>query len=365
VSPSTYRALLLLPALAGCPWIGDELHAQRMGEDTEPVGDPPAIDLVDPAFGPTGVETDVTIVGGPFEPGEAGNYLVEVGGVQARVLSVEADALVVRFPALQEAGPVDVVVEELGVGATTAEDAYTTWQNRQGLIGVHGYVARIGGPFIEGYTTVLAFPEPLARPPWAPWAPSLDTCESGLADFDWRHADIGADALQLVSPSGLQWTVPNTGDAYRGSLDPGDAQPSWRLEPIEGTSALPPYAVDPLVTLPPRMVPTQPDLTGSTRLFRNAGGGGGPDIGGANDFVTLVLWTTDFNGNQTGAIRCALVDDGRFRVPPALLTHWVSGEWVDVEISRARSADSVLPHDLSENQVLGVDVYYGRAIVGE
>ena len=359
------RVLPLL-LLAGCPWIGAELHDNNSPNDDTDSGE--GIEFIitgiEPTFGPTGVTTEVVIFGDGFEPDESEAYEVYFDTRRATITDVQLDAITVEVPSLVQPGLYDIELVD-DDDATSFPEAFTAYTNRGNGSSANGTGA-IG--LLAAYTHVNA-EWPLRRndygdaffslttgeeviSPAARFGPGIDQCSPTQPAPPVTQITL-PDASVLIESDLIQYALEPSanGNGYRlDGLRPIDMHGVFSLPSVGATDLNPSLGIDPLFELPDALTVLRPALGFDSININQFFLGWSLDGRAEDDFIAveIELWESDWS-EQIESVFCAALDDGSFRVPPAAFQEWRSGLNLQVRIARVRNLPTLLSYNRSES----------------
>ena len=375
----------MLLLLIGCFFITKDEHVARLasfggGDDTGAVDTSPegelALDAVDPPWGPTSGNVDVTLTGGPFDEG----VQVWFGDDAASVLSVTSDTVVVRPPAVTSPGPV-AVTAEAEAGRTSLADGFTYWVDGEGKTGAIGELAwfSLQGDYWSGSEDDygrgnLVFVEPdSAWEFYRYWAEEPDTCthfagdeEPTLYSTSYERINAGSGTATISEPTGgevgLRWVPPNE-DYEADDVPAADMVGGADYDlSLRGASDLPAFDLQDFVSLPRPFTLDTPEIDGhlppvvsSTVVFEWSGGE-------PADFVIIQFGF--FNASQSAFQEqawCIARDDGSFTIPASTWTTWAPDRLSNILVGRYRKSSAILPFNLAAVDMVGEYYLYGAA----
>jgi hypothetical protein len=383
----------MLITLTACLYIDDEFHAARVAElqPNAPASDsgsspsdsgsppgtlgPPAVSGVDPPYGTDAGGTLLTVSGGPFASDDPA-LEVRIGAGVARVVSVEAGAVVVEAPASDVDGLVDLTVAT-GGGSVVAPSAFTYWPDATGRVGATGELVwffRVGsswGPDDEDYgRSTLRFTQPFDYQFYRYWAPALDECfhiQDGVPEYAYEPEYVSLDALggtatqrSASSTIELGWNAADVRfteyDLYPQQLTPGE---TYDLD-LVGAPGLPDLHLTDVFDVPSEFVVTNPAIAAGTF----------PEIDASHHFE----WSTEGEGDaillQVGMLNaagdafqeelwCASRDVGSFTLPGTRWNAWTPDRQIHVLIGRYNTGRGLLPWNQGRIEVASQVWYYG------
>ena len=333
-----------------------------------------AVDSLEPVYGLTTGGEPIVIRGGPF----AADVQVRFGDEPAEVRTWLTDELRVLSPQASAAGWVDVTVTT-SAGEGAKSQGYRYFRDGTGQTGMLGRVKRVrqtGALSSLGETgdAQVAFITPQADATiFDAVADSWDSCRRDWSpDLGWDLVDPGASSLTLTSQGGadplvLAWDsaevlfngTDGDGEVDADLLVEGD---SWGIDDFSGTD-LPAFAIAEVVTLPPPLTLSSPDLESTALVL----GIGELDFTWDEDatstgLVLLLTLVDGGTGSQVEKVSCLVEDDGAFSVPPTTFQSWAAGLTLYVEIGRALETTSTLPLNNADTRLVGIHAILGAAV---
>lgn len=322
-------------------------------DDTD--GDAPTM-TVAPNYGLADGGQEITLAGGPFE----GDVAVWFGGVEAEIVSVAEDAVVVRTPSWGNSAMVDVELHADN-GDAYADDAFTFWENGGGKYGALGVIEWFDTVGYYGADTPdwgdawVAFTVPTGTSvSRLLFGKDPDTCERDYEFVGQIESYVpGSDALTLNGAGGSSLSLGWAGDEgrFETALTEGQyvadtwtvaaiEQPGWATFEMTLAETPPPFAVT-----SPDLAAVTPAPTGSEIALAWDGDPG--------DYVLAALYR--YEGDvPVDRVTCVLADDGAFTVPSDVWTSWTAGQAVTIAIGRAIERGETVPYNQSASGVVGI-----------
>jgi hypothetical protein len=360
--------------LAGCPWIGPETHDNNFPDSGANGVREITLTSVDPAFGPTGLLTDVVLTGEGFKPDEANNYMVSVRGLDITDLQVTETTVSFTMPALATPGPVDVVFVEfvddedqpLETALTEGFEYFTNRAEFTGLYGIAENFRFINGSWPQrqedGGSIFVGFLVPtVAISAVEIYAQSPGSCRDSTFLPPLAGTDIDDSAITLRNASGVDVradrTSPNN-SSYSSDIENGaentvenfDMRSTFDILPIVGGRDLPPFGLLNVFDMPP-------EVQFNSRSVNIAGGETAQgrflfswdhEID-SDDYVVITVDVYNHDWSQYFESVYCIADDaeGQFGIPNNFISNWANGNMMNVKVGRMRTVNNILPHDAS------------------
>ena len=343
------------------------------------------ISSINPAYGSTLGNTELTIIGGPF----TGNTTVTIGGYETPVISNTGSQIRVLTPGSNAEAAAEVRVD-LDEGFALAPEPFYYFDEGAGLAGAVGTIevtelignywtdlasgtqitdgAKEGSAFI-GFNQANDFHW------WQFYTSSMDTC--ALAGIDANGdgvyettspphyeysgsltiSDIGASTITLAGQS-IQTLSRGSSDSndinYYFYQDNGIAETDildnsfFSLEiddgPLVGLN-IPQFA-----RASKRVVPSSPDMTTIGLISRTQNF---TWTSSSASWIQIQMYHLNVSGFIDSNIICVVEDDGFFTIPD-IHQNWINGEAVYVRFSRIFESQTTLPHNNSESRIIGI-----------
>lgn len=328
---------------------GDEGAGVDDAEEDGGVEDAPQVlevAAVLPDAGSTAGGETVRITGGPFDDSAA----VFLCGEPASVLSVAADRIEFEAPALDR-GVCDVEVET-DAGAGVLASGWTVWPDATGeTVAMASWaVQETANPdhWAVAPDDITRVDVALTSDPRADlvdiYADGLDRCvrTDGDSRLDaWADvAGVAAgDAVDVQTDT--RWSIGWQADlGFYQEMLPATAYaagqaPAWHFD---GSADGPAFDLDGAPAAPAAFRVTTPDVHGVAPPVQRASAFDVRWSGAGQDYVGIDLW--DLATDRR--LRCAVQDDGVFRIPASLLSDF-GATWVELVVTRYAVADGVAP----------------------
>lgn len=336
----------------------------------------PTITDIVPATGPLEGGIKVEILGTWFDD-PYGDLTVTFGDVQLRPDEIASDRLVVKAPAVTDAGAVPISVHTV-YGTVTRDDAFT-YEFPADRWGAYAEIAlydvinpnQFDPPLQDSVDGFAAFIEPIEEPLIDGAAPT-DTCEfnasSSTSNLDPTPLDVGGSVYMSSGSAGL--TLAPDGNGYYAVADaPASSYAVGGLYDLVagGGAGLDTFSVpDAVQTLGDRLTVSAPNLgfydatTGYTEVPRNAAlaftWSGTP-----TDFVQIDVYGFDVDTGQyvNEIITCDVVDDGSFSIPAAQIQKMTTTDILLVYVSRGSFGEFEFTPNATHAQSLAFESLLG------
>lgn len=344
------------------------------------------ISSIEPAYGSTLGNTELTIIGGPF----TGNTTVTIGGYETPIISNTGSRIRVLTPSSNAEAAAEVRVD-LDEGFALAPEPFYYFDEGAGLAGAVGFIEMtelIGGYWTDSNgnqitdgakegSVFIGFNQATDFHWWQFYTSSMDTCSlagidaNGDGVYDTTSpphyeysgslilSDIGASTITLAGQS-IQALSRGSSDLndinYYFYQDNGIAETDildnsfFSLEIDEGPLVglnIPQFARASKQAIPssPNMSGVNPVTIASNQTFTWTSSGA--------DWIQIQMFHRNISNLIDSNIICVVEDDGLFTIPNGLHQNWVSGEAVYVQFSRVFESNTTLPHNNSEARVIG------------
>jgi hypothetical protein len=352
--------MLLLTTLACLP---------NLTEHDRPEEGALAIDAVAPEYAHTGGGTELELFGGPFD----GTVKVEVDGVQAKVLVVEPDRLVIESPALEATGYADIRVSS-DVGDGGMEDAVRVFEDGRGLAGSFGALEwyELQGDYWTSDSDDWGVAwwgliEPEEVHYWDIFdTGGMDKCVSSPSFPALNVMDLGVEQTELVAENS-SLALPASEDRYfDGPLYDFPQRSVWSLPQVQG-GELPDFSIDELAVTPEAFDLYQPYLFGDAPPtltksdFRLEWG----DVEADRVMVMLKRYDASLE-EEIEVLGCVAENDGEFHVKGVNWTQpWEADQWVYIYVGAVLEGEGVVPLNGADSRVAGVYWLVGAAVTAK
>jgi hypothetical protein len=318
-------------------------------------GDTFVVERVEPAYGTDLGGAEVALIGGPFDD----DTEVWFGDVQAEIVSVDDDELVVLTPELA-VGRVDVVVERDGAEAVL-EEGFRVWEDASGLVGLTGTVAIVDlvGDYWAPTASDLAYAsfalvEPVPYETWQEYTTAFNSCTLDhvapqLQLLDAGPASLVGGSVEIDLEDADGWME------AEADVQPGEG---YDLVAAESTSDTEAFTLDGLVRVPDGLQITGPNLDSTAPMAVPRQFDLRWDASQPGDYVAIVMEKAVYNPNTDSyvleeTLSCAVSDSGVFTIPGSMWADWSRDETIFVRVGRIRESNVVLPHNQAEVAVTG------------
>lgn len=357
--------LLVLPLL-GCAMIIEplDLESELDLEFSEPGA--PTLVSVSPSYGLSTGGSSITITGRHFDP----SAVVRFGGETGEVLQGVEDELIVRLPATDLSGLVDVEVETDG-GKALLPDAFRFIADGEGRVGAVGYLEyseHVGDYWSDAPAPTvrfsLSFVEPLSFHWQDTYALSVDQCQFNYTwDGQVDVIDLGLDSVELTG-GGSSVTLPWSEESlfFESDLDASDFSFSTAYDFGQvSPDSFPSFGVAGIARTPSTsFTVTSPMIEGASV----------PTVssaipiawsGGSGDVLLVTVGQRSSSGNDyAGVITCVVNNDGSFTIPD-LWDSWPADRQIDFWFSMVRESSATLSFNGSSSGVVGMYSKAGAA----